>query len=238
VQNSLRVEALTILDAAFVQQQIATLTADIRIHAVKTGMLLRPDIIEVVAAALGSPALSGIPVVIDPVFVAGDGRRFVSDEAVEGYKARLFPRASVITPNLDEAAILTGRPVHTPWTVDAMRAAAHDLYALGSRAVLVKGGHLPASEVMVDVLYDGQTFHELRSPYLPAHNPRGTGCTFASCMAAEMAKGASVIEAGQTAKYFVGEALRGALGWQIGEGRGTLYHSVHRPPITAGQRQP
>jgi hydroxymethylpyrimidine/phosphomethylpyrimidine kinase len=227
VQNSVRVASLKIMDAAFVAEQITTLTDDIQISAFKTGMLLRADIIEVVEQAL--IAQPNLPAVIDPVLVAGDGRRFVNDETIEAYKARLFPRATVITPNMYEAAILTGQPIED---VPAMREAAKRLCDFGVPNVLVKGGHLPDGSQMVDVLYDGTTCHEFVSAHLPVKNPRGTGCTFASCIAAELAKGATLIESTTTAKYYVTEALKAALDWQIGQGRGTLFHSVRRPPIT------
>ncbi|MBX3086084.1 MAG: bifunctional hydroxymethylpyrimidine kinase/phosphomethylpyrimidine kinase [Anaerolineae bacterium] len=226
VQNSTRVYSLKIMEASFVAEQIKALTDDIAISAFKTGMLLRPDIIEVVEQTL--IAQPNRPAIIDPVFVAGDGRRFVSDETIEAYKTRLFPRATLITPNLDEATILTGQPVTD---VAAMREAAKRLHDLGVAHVLVKGGHLPDSSQIVDVLYDGQTCHEFAAAHLPVQNPRGTGCTFASCIAAELAKGAALLDAVATAKFYVTEALNGALGWQIGQGRGTLFHSVGRPPI-------
>jgi hydroxymethylpyrimidine kinase/phosphomethylpyrimidine kinase len=227
VQNSTRFQALKIMDAAFVAEQINTLAEDIEIAAFKTGMLLRADIIEVVEQTL--IATPSRPAVIDPVLVAGDGRRLVSDEVLDAYKTKLFPHATLITPNSLEAAILSDQPVTD---VASMREAAKRLHDLGVPNVLIKGGHLSDSGDVVDVLYDGHTCHEFASAYLPVKNPRGTGCTFASCIAAELAKGATLIEAAATAKYYITEALKGALGWQIGQGRGTLFHSVGRPPIT------
>jgi len=113
-----------------------------------------------------------------------------------------------------------------------MRNAAKRLYdEFGARSVLVKGGHLAETAQLVDVLYDGQTFHEFSAPYLPVKNPRGTGCTFASCIAAELAKGTSIVPAVATAKRYVSAALDSALTWQIGHGRGTINHAVGRPPL-------
>jgi hydroxymethylpyrimidine/phosphomethylpyrimidine kinase len=229
VQNSLSVSAFKVIEPEFVAAQIAALTADLPISAVKTGMLLRAETIVAVAEALA--ALPAIPMVIDPVLVAGDGRLLVTEEAIAAYKTHLFPRATVITPNLDEAAILTGLTVTTP---DEMCVAAAQLHVLSAAYVLVKGGHLATGggdAKMLDVLYDGREWHRLESEFLPANNPRGTGCTFASCIAAELAKGATVIDAVRTAKIYVAEVLRAAMGWHIGAGRGTVFHSVGRPPL-------
>ncbi|MBX3064732.1 MAG: bifunctional hydroxymethylpyrimidine kinase/phosphomethylpyrimidine kinase [Anaerolineae bacterium] len=219
VQNSVSFQGLRVMEADFVRQQIEALVSDINIAAIKTGMLLRADIIETVIAAI-PPQL---PAVIDPVFVTGEGKRFVDDPVIEGYRRQLFPRATLITPNLLETAILVGHPVED---VPAMREAARQLHQDGARAVLIKGGHLATTDHMIDVLYDGRDFYEMDSPYLPVKNPRGTGCTFASCIAAELAKGADLLTAARTAKAYVAAALEAALDWHIGHGRGTLFHGV------------
>jgi hydroxymethylpyrimidine kinase/phosphomethylpyrimidine kinase len=176
------------------------------------------------------PAEYSGALVVDPVLVAGDGRRLVDDAAIAAYQARLFPRATIVTPNLDEAEILTGQPVRS---VEAMQEAARALHRSGVRRVLIKGGHLPEQTHMVDVLFDGSDMHLFSAPYMAAANSRGTGCTFASCIAAEVAKGATPLQAVHIAKAYVTEALRAALDWDIGHGRGTLFHSVGRPPIKA-----
>lgn len=227
-QDSLAIHAVKLLDPGFVAQQIAAVLGDIGAQAVKTGLLLRAAIIEAVARALAEAPNPVDALVVDPVLVAGDGRPLVDDAGIAAYRAQLFPRALLITPNLDEARILTGRRVDDP---PSMREAARALHAGGPRYVLVKGGHLPELAEIVDVLYDGEAFYEYRVPRLPVANARGAGCTFASCVAAEVAKGHTVPEAVQIAKRYVTAALEAAAGWTLGRGRGTLFHAVGRPPV-------
>lgn len=223
-QDSTGVKAIKLLDADFVAQQMAVLLADISPNAVKTGLLLRPEIIETVNANLTSTYTN---LIVDPVLVAGDGRRLIDEAAIEAYRRYLFPRALIITPNLDEAAILTGRAVDS---TAAMRDAAQTLHNTGPHYVLIKGGHLDTDEVL-DLLYDGVNFYEFRAERLPVANARGTGCTFASCIAAEVAKGCDVPDAVSIAKQYVTAVLKAAANWHIGHGRGTLFHSTGRPPL-------
>ncbi len=225
-QDSTGVKAIKLLEPEFVAQQISAVLADIGADAIKTGLLLRAEIIEAVAGAVSrTPSL-----IVDPVLVAGDGRRMVDDAAISAYKSHLFPRALLITPNLDEAEILSGNRVDTP---ESMRTAARRLADLGSHYVLVKGGHLHDGAEMIDILYDADTgaFHEYRAERLQLHNARGTGCTFASCVAAEVAKGCDVPTAVGIAKQYVTTALKAAVDWRLGQGRGTIFHSVGRPPL-------
>lgn len=225
-QNSHGVQSVVPLAAEFVSAQFDALFADITPNAVKTGMLLKAELIERVHGALAAVTM---PVIVDPVLVAGNGKPFIDAQGITAYREWLFPRALIITPNLDEAAILTGQPVHDPAT---MREAAKRLHAMGPRYVLIKGGHLQDTDVIVDILYDGTHFYEYAAPLLPVRNPRGTGCTFAACITAEVAKGVSVTEAVGTAKGYLHAALKAALDWQIGTGRGTLFHGVGRLPLT------
>ncbi len=223
-QDSGAISAVSVLSANLVAQQIRVVLADVGADAVKTGLLFRAEIVYAVAESLGS---APDRLVVDPVLVAGDGRRLVDEATIAAYRAALFPRALLITPNLDEARILTGRPVDS---LDSMRAAAKLLCEMGPRYVLVKGGHLDTDDI-VDVLCDGQAFHEYRAERLPVANARGTGCTFAACITAEIAKGRAIPAAAGIAKRYVTAALAAAAGWHMGRGRGTLFHSVGRPPL-------
>lgn len=219
-QNSTGIQALQPLPTAFIGQQIDSVLTDIGADAIKTGLLLRADVITLVAekAAQYGP----LPLIVDPVLVDGRGQPLVAAEALDAYRLTLFPRALIVTPNRDEAALLTGHAVDT---LDDLHQAARALTAFGVCYALVKGGHLPGDSV-IDVLYDRERDHmvELRAPRLARWNARGTGCTFASAIAAEVAKGAAVPDAVRIAKDYVTGALQAASGWTFGAGRGTVWH--------------
>ena len=226
-QDSEHIEGIQPLDADFVASQVRVVLGDLGADAIKTGLLFNDQIIDAVIDALIS---AGAPenLIVDPVLVAGNGRRLVSNETIDAYKKRLFPRALVITPNIDEAIILTGIQVND---ADPMCQAARVLQEMGPRFVLVKGGHLRWSDRALDVLYDGSEFHEFRAVRLPIRNARGAGCTYASCIAAEVAKGHDVPTAVGIAKQYLTVALTAAAGWRLGKGRGTIFHSTGRPPL-------
>ena len=224
-QNSLGIQSLKLMDAQFILEQIRAL-AEFAPGAVKTGLLLRSEIVEAVGNGLTADTRN---LLVDPVLVAGDGRRLVDDATIEAYRERLIPRALLIMPNVDEAQILSGMPITE---VANMREAAQLLYERDKpQHVLIKGGHL-SGEIMTDVFYDGQTFQELTARRLPALNPRGAGDAYASCIAAEVARGRDVLSAARIAKKYVTAAIQGALGWRMGSGpRSVLYHSLGRPPL-------
>jgi hydroxymethylpyrimidine/phosphomethylpyrimidine kinase len=164
-------------------------------------------------------------VVLDPVMVATSGDRLIEEATVEVLRQELFPRASVITPNLDEAALLLGRPLPD---ADALDAAAAELLAQGARAVLLKGGHL-AGEVLTDVLAEpSQPWLHLRSERIPSRNVHGTGCTLSSAVACQLALGLPLREAVQQARAFIVEAIRTGAHVQTGQGHGPLCHG-HAP---------
>jgi hydroxymethylpyrimidine/phosphomethylpyrimidine kinase len=223
-QDSTRIHGIQVLEPGFVAAQIRVVLNDAGADAIKTGLLMRREIIEAVAANILS---ADTPLVVDPVLVDGRGRALVDEGGITAYRELLFPRALMITPNLNEAALLTGQPVEN--TRD-MRGAARALHDLGPRYVLVKGGHLADGE-MLDVLFDGRDIVELPVDRLPSVNARGTGCTFAACITAEIARGRDVLSAVQVAQRYLGAALRGALDWQVGAGRGTLFHATGRAPL-------
>jgi hydroxymethylpyrimidine/phosphomethylpyrimidine kinase len=214
-QNTLGVTTVVEIDAAMVVAQIDTVLADFEIHATKIGMLSSAAIVEAVADAIERHRLSNV--VVDPVMVAKGGARLLEQDAVAAIRTRLFPLATIVTPNVFEALALTGRPVTS---LDEQRAAAIGLMELGPRAVLVKGGHLAGPAV--DVLYDGREVVELRADRIDTPHTHGTGCTLSSAIAARLARGDDLVSAVRAAKAYVTRAIAAAPG--LGHGHGPLQH--------------
>lgn len=215
-QNTLGVTAVHTVPADIVAAQIEAVVSDIGTDAVKTGMLATAAIVEAVAAAIEELDLPSV--VVDPVMVAKGGSRLLDDEAIETMRTELLPRAMVITPNAEEAAALLNDEVRT---LDQARAAARRLKEVGPGAVIVKGGHLDGA-MAIDVLFDGVRFTELRAPRIDTTSTHGTGCTFASAIAANLALGLDLKTAAERAKSYVTEAIRRAP--RIGQGHGPLGH--------------
>lgn len=221
VQNSLGVTGVHTVPPAVVAAQIEAVATDIGLDAAKTGMLATADIIDAVAAACERVGIGGdgpVPFVVDPVAASVNGDPLLADDALDAFRALLFPRATVLTPNLDEVRLLVGVDVHDR---AAQYAAAELLHALGPRCVLVKGGHLREdTDVCVDLLYDGVTFVELPGPRFATTDTHGGGDAMASAMAAALARGMAVPEAAVFAKRFVVESVRSA--YPLGAGRGPV----------------
>ncbi|HET6794877.1 MAG TPA: bifunctional hydroxymethylpyrimidine kinase/phosphomethylpyrimidine kinase [Acidimicrobiales bacterium] len=216
-QNTRAVEGVVALDADFVEAQISAVVSDLRVAAVKTGMLASAATVAMVARRAAAGDLPNL--VVDPVMVASTGRRLVDEEAARVYLEELVPRAVLVTPTLGEAGLLVGRPVET---VDDMRVAADQLWRRGARYVLVKGGHLGGPAV--DVLFDGRDHVELSAPRVETANVHGTGCTLSATAAAQLALGRDVPEAVAAAKRYVTSAIEGAAHWRLGAGHGPLDH--------------
>jgi hydroxymethylpyrimidine/phosphomethylpyrimidine kinase len=161
--------------------------------------------------------------VVDPVMVASSGDRLLEPAAEESYRSRLVPHAVVVTPNVWEAEVLLGRAIRTR---DDQHRAARDLGRYGPAAVVVNGGHRVdgTGAEAVDVVWDGATTYELRSPWIDTPNTHGTGCSFAAATAAHLAGGADLRTALEGAKTFVAGAVAGAAGWRLGGGHGPLDH--------------
>ncbi|MCI0712372.1 MAG: bifunctional hydroxymethylpyrimidine kinase/phosphomethylpyrimidine kinase [Chloroflexi bacterium] len=215
-QNSHEVTASRILPCEFVEAQIDTVLQDIGADVIKTGLLAQLDIIEMV-----STKVQGIPCVVDPVLVNGQGRQIVSDDAVDAYRNVLFPEATIITPNLNEAAILAR--METITSTSGMRQAAETLFAMGSPNILIKGGHLD-EQSMTDLFYNGKTFEIFNVPRLPVDNPHGVGCTLASAIAAFLARGLEPIDAVTDAHQYLHYALKAIVDWRLGKGRPPVNH--------------
>ncbi len=213
VQNSQGVQQLTPLPPELVAAQMAAVLADIRVEAVKIGMLATAGIVRVVAAALRRVE---VPIVLDPVLAASDGTPLLEEEGIELLRQELLPLVTVLTPNLAEAARLTGRPLQT---VADMEAAALELLRQGPQAVLIKGGHLPGAPV--DVLADGRNVYQLPGERLTSRHTHGTGCALAAALAAHLAQGRPLVEAVKRARELLAEAIHWGL--PLGTGRGPIH---------------
>ena len=224
-QNSVGVSAWVALEPSMVAAQVEAVATDMRVAAAKTGMLANAAI--VAAVAEGAARLGIAPLVVDPVMVAKSGDRLLDAAAERAYVERLFPLATLVTPNLHEAGVLLGREV---LDVVAMRAAARDLRALGARAVLVKGGGLAGDAV--DVFFDGSRLVDVPGPRVETANTHGTGCTLSAAICARLALGDELLDAIRAAKAYLVEGLRRS--YAVGRGRGVVHH-LH--PLLPRQRE-
>jgi hydroxymethylpyrimidine/phosphomethylpyrimidine kinase len=217
-QNTRGVAAVHPVPVDTVRAQIRAVAEDLPPAAFKTGMLATSELVRAVAAAIDEHRLPNF--VLDPVMVASSGDRLLEQPAERSILEELLPRAALITPNLDEAAILAGIPVSD---TAAMRRAAEVLVERGARAVLLKGGHLESTE-LTDYLFDGVQWHEWTRPKLRTRNTHGTGCTLSAAVAAGLAHGRPMREAVQAALDYVRRAMEAAPG--LGSGHGPLNHLV------------
>jgi hydroxymethylpyrimidine/phosphomethylpyrimidine kinase len=219
-QNTCGVRAIHGVPPHMLRDQMDAVLEDIGADAVKIGMLHAPEIVHAVAEAIDRHALKNV--VFDPVMVATSGSVLIDKAAVDVLVRELFPRVTVITPNLDEAALLVGRAISS---AHEMEQAALTLLAQGARAVVLKGGHLPGDTV-IDLLVT-QTGEKvwMEAPRIHSPNTHGTGCTLSSAMAAHLALGASLVEAVQQARIYVRDALQAGSQVRTGQGSGPLNHS-------------
>jgi hydroxymethylpyrimidine/phosphomethylpyrimidine kinase len=218
-QNTLGVQAIQAIPPVFLKAQLQSVLDDVGVDAVKIGMLHSPEVVEVVAWAIDHYQLK--QVVLDPVMVATSGDKLIAEETIAVLVSELFPRVQLITPNLDEAALLLGRPLVDP---SALKSAASDLQAMGSSGVLLKGGHLPGDDLQdLLLLADGQS-HAMHSQRIASRNVHGTGCTLSAAIACYWALGldmyASVVQA---RSYILGAIQTGAT-VTTGAGHGPLNH--------------
>ena len=227
VQNTQGVDRIAALEADLVEAQIEAVAGDIALHATKTGMLANAAIVEAVTAAIDELELP--LVVVDPVLVSSSGKPLLDGDGQRALVAGLLPRARVATPNLAEAETLSGRRIES--LADA-RDAARRIRDFGPRAVVITGGHARgfggpgAAADVIDLLLDGDEFHECRAPRVDAGPTHGTGCTFASAVAASLALGRTLPDAVARAQRYVAGAL--AHRPAIGRGRGVLDHFWER----------
>lgn len=212
VQNTRRVSRVELMEVSLVREQIDAVLEDLPPQAIKTGALGSAAIVEAVA----SRALVA-PLVVDPVMMSKHGSPLMDEDARRALRSLLLPKATLVTPNLDEAGELAGMKVDSP---EHMREAAVRIARLGSAAVLVKGGHLAGDAV--DILFHRGRFTEFAAPRVDTRHTHGTGCTYSAAITALLARGLGLEEAAGTAKRFVTQAIRTAPG--LGEGAGPLNH--------------
>lgn len=227
-QNTVGVVAWEAIGADLVTAQIEAVASDLGCDAVKTGMLANAAIVEAVAATI--EALDLPNVVVDPVMIAKSGDALLEDEAVTAIKGVLLPRARVVTPNIPEAEALAGVRIVD---LGGAKEAARRLADFGPAAVVIKGGHLPGAD-LVDLLFDGQRFEEFHGPRIQSRSTHGTGCTFASAIAACLALGQGLPASIASAKAYVTGAM--TYGVALGRGHQPLDHFWQTS--TAGARVP
>lgn len=218
VQNTKGVRAVDLVAPAFIRAQIAAVFDDIRVDAVKIGMLGSAEIVAAVAAELGT---RGVPIVLDPVMVAKGGDRLLAAEAVAALSEVLVPLAAVLTPNLPEAADLLARTEATDR--HAMQRQAADLLALGAGAVLLKGGHL-AGGTSDDLFLSATRRDWIAAPRIATANTHGTGCTLSAALATHLALCGDPAQAARAAKTYINGAIRGADRLAVGSGHGPTDH--------------
>ena len=224
-QNTLGVFDVSVLPTSLVVSQVRRVVEDFEIVAAKTGMLGDADVVESVADLAREGLLAQL--VVDPVLVSSTQHSLMRDGGVRAYREALFPWATIVTPNLREAAVLCEVDVRDVRSLEDMATLASELLALGPRYVLVKGGHFAAAGIdapVPDVLrgHEGVTVFE--SARVATTNDHGTGCSLSAALCAGLGLGRSVHDATRDAKSFVVAALQGASGWHLGHGRGPLDH--------------
>ena len=215
-QNTEEVTDVFELPPHIIAAQLDAVFDDFEVAAVKTGMLSSAEIVRIVAKMLKSQNVTNL--VVDPVMISKSGRSLLKPDAIDALKKELIPLALIVTPNIHEAQQLSGIEIKT--LADARRAA-KVIHGFGCRHVLIKGGHL-LSERATDLLYDGRFFNVFKGEFIDTPHTHGTGCTYASALAAQLARGKAVPEAVQAAKSYVTEAIRHSLA--IGHGKGPTNH--------------
>ena len=222
-QNTLGVTAVAEVPVEVISEQIEAVVTDIGVDAVKTGMLSSPEIVECVVEAVERFELS--PLVVDPVMIAATGAQLLHDDAVESVKNRLVPLSTVVTPNVLEAEVLTGIEIGS---IEDMELAGGELVTMGADAAVVKGGHFDdGSGRVTDVLVTREGVTRITSLRIDTTSNHGTGCTFASAVAAHIAHGIELASAVDLAQRYVWNAMANAS--PIGGGHGPLNHMFAHP---------
>lgn len=232
-QNTVGVRALHGVPPQTLRDQIDAVVEDLGVHAVKIGMLHSSDIVRTVAEAIDRHALKSV--VLDPVMVATSGAVLINDPAIAVLVSELFHRVALVTPNLDEASLLVGRPVVNE---DAMEVAAQELIGRGARAVLLKGGHLPGNMVSDLLMIRDGSKHWMRASRIMTTNSHGTGCTLSTAIAVHLALDCPLQEAVTAAREFVRAALKAGANVRTGHGDGPLNHGYAPHPMRLRPRSP
>lgn len=218
-QNTREVRAIHDAPCDFVAAELDCVYEDLDVAATKLGMLSSAALIETVAQRLRAHAARSL--VLDPVMIAKSGARLLANDAVDALRRELLPLATVLTPNLPEAAALLG--LREGEVLVAPQAACEALLALGCRAVVLKGGHAGGA-YSDDLYFDGARFERLPARRTISDNTHGTGCTFSAAIAAWLARGVTPLEAAQRAKNFVSAAIESSKDWKLGRGHGPVHH--------------
>jgi len=201
-QSPKKVRAIAPCNTTIVRSQLEAVYGDFRPAATKIGMLYTADIIRTVSRFLKSAKVRNV--VIDPVMISTSGRPLLKSDAIEVLRRQLFPLATLITPNLQEAESLLGRPIRD---FDTMKRATRDLHELFGSAILLKGGHLQRTPEAIDVLFDGERETILSAPRIAGIKTHGTGCTYSAAIAGYLAKGCSLEKSVRMAKMYVTKAI-------------------------------
>lgn len=220
-QNTLGVHGVYPVSVQALSEQIDAVATDLRPDALKTGMLFNAEIIARAAAKIKEHKLTKL--VIDPVMIAKGGASLLEKEAISALREELLPHAFAITPNIPEAESLTSIEINS---ADDRKRAAEKLHQYGAKNVIIKGGHQPDSDEVIDLLFDGKEFLALSNPFIDTRHTHGTGCTFSAALTAELAKGNGIIEAFETAVRFVHEAIKNGI--NLGEGHGPTNHFAYK----------
>lgn len=226
-QNTMGVRHIQAVTPDVVRSQIEAVLDDFTVDSIKIGMLCNAAIAHEVATALRQV---DIPIVLDPVMVSTSGHKLLSDDAIEVVVNEIFPLATIITPNAQEATLLSGVELHT--THDVVLSA-YQLLSLDCRAVLMKGGHLPGHEATDRLFLHDGTSHTFASPLVDTRNTHGTGCTLASAIAAHIARGYNIVDAVEQAKQYLSKAIAISAHVCAGNGHGSLNHLYNPQPLSA-----
>lgn len=219
VQNTQGVRNVWPLSVACVSEQLDAIFDDVEVHVIKMGMLFDAQIIEAVAHFLLHRA-QNIPIVLDPVMVAKNGGVLLKADAIDALKTRFMPLATICTPNIPEAEVLTQTQIEN---VSDMERVARDLVGYGSKAILLKGGHLSGEDAS-DFFIDGSEQRWIESQRIVTLNTHGTGCTLSAAVAAYLAKGLNPFDACREAKQYLTRAILGAKDVHFGKGHGPVHH--------------
>ncbi|MBU9719988.1 MULTISPECIES: bifunctional hydroxymethylpyrimidine kinase/phosphomethylpyrimidine kinase [Bacillaceae] len=222
-QNTLGVQGVYPVELEGLEQQITSVADDIGVDAVKTGMLFDEPRIKLVAEKIKHYQWNNV--VVDPVMIAKGGASLLTENSTKALINELLPLATVATPNIPEAEAIVGREITS---IDDRKQAAKDFLSMGVKSVVIKGGHDSDghSEATTDLFFDGSTYHYFQYPRVDTKNTHGTGCSFASAITAELAKGTPLMEAVLKAKRFIHLAIIHSL--NIGGGHGPTHHGAHR----------
>ncbi|KAA0547480.1 bifunctional hydroxymethylpyrimidine kinase/phosphomethylpyrimidine kinase [Bacillus sp. BGMRC 2118] len=219
-QNTLGVSGVHPVPISMIVSQLEAIALDLSPDAIKTGMLFSSEVIEAVTECIKKSQWKNI--VIDPVMIAKGGASLLQNEAIMSMKKNLLPLATIVTPNIPEAEVLTGTSIQS---MEDRKTAAMILYDFGVDHIVIKGGH--SDDIMaVDLYYNGEYFEEISTQRLNTKNTHGTGCTFSAAITAELAKGSSIENAVMTAKHFIHAAIKYDL--HIGSGHGPTNHWAYK----------